>query len=409
MVMKLRPFIGLPLASFLLMTAGAAQAASTIGSFEYLSSTTFATGTRFQGQLVAGLSGIDYNPRTGTFIAQRDNWIGNAGPGGAGQPVAFTLAAQPNGTGGFGLTMTGIDNLGPTPLNGLESIRYDPTGNGIWLTSEAPHTVYHIDPAGNATQLVLDPSVNGRFASGSGNYGLEGLTFTPGGDLWVARENALAGDATNIVRLSQIGRDGALQRQFAYQLDTVNAPNRPGATIANPPSPGVGNNGVSEMLALSDDRFLVMERGWDGIGANANPTGVSHNTIRVYEVDLAGATNVSGLGSLDGGNPFSTVTKTLVFDSASLAGVLNTYDTKIDNIEGMTFGPTLADGRRSLVMVSDNNNSNSQRKTQFLVFGVGAVPEPTTWAMMIVGFGMVGAATRHRRKSARTAVPSLPA
>ncbi|HVF94078.1 MAG TPA: PEPxxWA-CTERM sorting domain-containing protein [Sphingomonas sp.] len=29
------------------------------------------------------------------------------------------------------------------------------------------------------------------------------------------------------------------------------------------------------------------------------------------------------------------------------------------------------------------------------------VPEPATWAMMLVGFGMVGAATRYRRRSAK--------
>ncbi len=31
---------------------------------------------------------------------------------------------------------------------------------------------------------------------------------------------------------------------------------------------------------------------------------------------------------------------------------------------------------------------------------IAAVPEPTTWAMMLVGFGMVGAASRYRRRSA---------
>ena len=30
---------------------------------------------------------------------------------------------------------------------------------------------------------------------------------------------------------------------------------------------------------------------------------------------------------------------------------------------------------------------------------ITAVPEPTTWAMMLVGFGMLGAAMRYRRKS----------
>lgn len=32
---------------------------------------------------------------------------------------------------------------------------------------------------------------------------------------------------------------------------------------------------------------------------------------------------------------------------------------------------------------------------------VAAVPEPATWAMMMVGFGMVGAASRYRRRGAR--------
>ncbi len=32
---------------------------------------------------------------------------------------------------------------------------------------------------------------------------------------------------------------------------------------------------------------------------------------------------------------------------------------------------------------------------------VAAVPEPATWAMMLVGFGMVGAASRYRRRGAK--------
>lgn len=40
-----------------------------------------------------------------------------------------------------------------------------------------------------------------------------------------------------------------------------------------------------------------------------------------------------------------------------------------------------------------------------LTFGsarIGGVPEPATWAMMIAGFGLVGAATRHRKKAKLT-------
>ena len=42
----------------------------------------------------------------------------------------------------------------------------------------------------------------------------------------------------------------------------------------------------------------------------------------------------------------------------------------IDNIEGMTFGPNLPDGRRTLVIVSDNNFSAGQF-TQLIALAAG--------------------------------------
>jgi hypothetical protein len=45
----------------------------------------------------------------------------------------------------------------------------------------------------------------------------------------------------------------------------------------------------------------------------------------------------------------------------------------IDNIEGMTFGPPLPDGRQTLVIVSDNN-FNPGQFTQFIVLAVDIQP-----------------------------------
>ena len=42
----------------------------------------------------------------------------------------------------------------------------------------------------------------------------------------------------------------------------------------------------------------------------------------------------------------------------------------LDNVEGMTLGPLLPDGRRALVLVSDNNFASSQF-TQLLLFALG--------------------------------------
>ncbi len=47
----------------------------------------------------------------------------------------------------------------------------------------------------------------------------------------------------------------------------------------------------------------------------------------------------------------------------------------IDNIEGMTFGPALPDGRQTLVIVSDNNSSPGQF-TQFIVLALDIAPAP---------------------------------
>jgi len=380
----------------------AAHAAAPIVGAQLLSSTQIPTGTWYDGALVFGLSGIDYDAASNQFISQRDNYLANTGNNG--NPVAFTLrpvctAGQP----GFGMQITGVNMLGGAQgISSLESIRYDPRGNGVWLSSEGPNAVYHVASNGTRTQIALPDSVAGRTPSNATNSGLEGMTFAPNSGMWVARENAMTGDATNLIRLSNIAQDGSLLKQFAYTLDIVSATRRNGETIANPPSGGVGNNGVSEILAVDDSQFLVMERGWDGIGANANPQGVAHNYVRIYSVDMGSGSDVGAIRNLDGSLPFTALSKTLLFDSQSpeIAAMLNTYDTKVDNLEGMSFGPTLQDGRRSLVLVSDNNNSGSQRKTQFLVFGLSSgVPEPSSWGMMIVGFGIAGGGLRRRRRT----------
>ena len=53
------------------------------------------------------------------------------------------------------------------------------------------------------------------------------------------------------------------------------------------------------------------------------------------------------------------MTKTEVLD-------LDTLGLTLDNLEGMTFGPRLANGHRSLLLVSDNNFTPGQ-VSQFLL------------------------------------------
>jgi hypothetical protein len=76
------------------------------------------------------------------------------------------------------------------------------------------------------------------------------------------------------------------------------------------------------------NRLIVMERSYAfGVG----------NTIRLFDVDLSGATNVAQFDSLSG-RQYTPAAKKLLFDFASLA-------VRLDNIEGMTWGPRLPGGK----------------------------------------------------------------
>ena len=60
---------------------------------------------------------------------------------------------------------------------------------------------------------------------------------------------------------------------------------------------------------------------------------------------------------------------------------------------------------------SDDEHSLTANLIRFVdqvnpVSSVGAVPEPATWAMMIVGFGLVGGALRRRRPQLSAALAS---
>jgi hypothetical protein len=58
------------------------------------------------------------------------------------------------------------------------------------------------------------------------------------------------------------------------------------------------------------------------------------------------------------------MTKSLAVDMTTTPGL-----SPLDNIEGITLGPKLSEGRQSVVFVSDNNFSPTQ-VTQFLLFAM---------------------------------------
>lgn len=134
--------------------------------------------------------------------------------------------------------------------------------------------------------------------------------------------------------------------QYAYPLDPV-------AYAANPPG-AYKINGVPEILSLENDRLLVMERSYS--------TGRLACVVKLFIADFTHATDIKNISSLKNNTGFVSAEKKLLLNLEDL-GVY------IDNLEGMSFGPRLSNGHRSLILVSDNNFSPLQ-KTQFLLFEV---------------------------------------
>jgi hypothetical protein len=114
-----------------------------------------------------------------------------------------------------------------------------------------------------------------------------------------------------------------------------------------------------EGLALTRDRELVVTS--EGYANSLVDPGTG-KSIKLYDVALPGATNVNGAESLNELRRVRPADKRLLFD-------LDRLRIPLDNEEGLTFGPRLPDGRRSLVLVSDNNFAAS-RFTQFLLFAL---------------------------------------
>jgi hypothetical protein len=135
-------------------------------------------------------------------------------------------------------------------------------------------------------------------------------------------------------------------REFVYQLDAK-------------------KNGVNEMVAVGDDQFLVLERDSEGSSTTA--------FARIFKVDIAGATDVSGVERLAVRNlpaGVRPVEKRLFIDLRDRR--FNLTDPACPaKAEGLAFGPDLNDGRH-LLLVSCDNDFNAQADTKIMAFAVAS-------------------------------------
>lgn len=212
------------------------------------------------------------------------------------------------------------------------------------------------------------PPLQGPLTSGGrDNANFESLTLAPDEQhLFTATEAPLAQDDDPasmtrgaLIRILEFRAGGdsfAPAREFAYPIDAAPKP---------PFTPRLSMNGVVELLALSASELLVLERSYADQSGQGSP---KLNRVRIYRAPLSGATDVSSIPSLRQARGVQPIRKALLLDLDTVAGLVPELAT-LENFEGMAFGPPLADGGRSLLLVSDDNFRSTQR-TAFLQFRI---------------------------------------
>ena len=251
----------------------------------------------------------------------------------------------------FGLTVK-LEGKGKQDF---ECVAWDDANRWIWAGDEHDGSIRAFHPVTGERLRALDvPAVYDAFRY---NRSFESLTIRADGrEMWTCTEDALCrSDAVNkqgaavddgprttrehgsTVRIQKFARatpqsDWKPAGQWAYRTDPIG-----GKNFANK-----ARSGVAEMCCLDDGTVLVLEREMSAKGGGFIP--VPSFRCRIYQIDFADATDVSALSSLNGAT-YRPVSKTAVFDQ----------NTGFAMYEGLCLGPLLADGSRSLLMISDGD------------------------------------------------------
>lgn len=291
-----------------------------------------------------------------------------------------------------------FNGLNPGLLNGNASIlglSFDPEGfavapNGnFYVSDEYGPSVYEFSRNGTFIRVLTSPSniipqqdnntlnyVDGRPTITTGrqdNRGFEGLTLTPDGKkLYAVLQDPLVdegspdGRRSHNVRIVEFDTGtGNSTGQYIYQLESLAEINDriPGTDNDFGANSQGRNIGVSAIIALNDDEFLILERDNRGLGVEdvvgANPVA----SKRVYKISLTGATDVSSI-SLAGTNslpadvvPVSKSTSPFI----DVAELLKAGGLVIpEKFEGITIGPKLNDGSYAIILGTDNDYSVTQ-------------------------------------------------
>ena len=297
-----------------------------------------------------------------------------------------------------------------------ESIRVSNDGKSVFVSDEYGPYVRQFDRA--TGQLIKtftlpanldvanlspvgDTEIGGNTSGRTANKGMEGLSITPDGKTLVGiMQAALIQDTPSDpklngpLRIVTIDIATGTTHEYAYKL--------------------TNGSGVSEIIAINDHEFLVDERDGKGLGDGSNA-----KYKQIFKIDLTGAvdiTNISGSTAVAAAAVTKNTTPFLDIVTALVANGVPTSQIPA-KIEGLAFGQdVMLNGVLTHTLYVANDNDfvpGTAGGNQFFVFGFtdadlpgylaqqlsATVPEPASWAMMVVGFGFLGTALRRAKRT----------
>jgi hypothetical protein len=353
------------------------QVTANINGIKYLGTYNIPFNLKYKNTTVGGLSGIDYDAKKDLYYLICDDRSEK-------NPARFYTAK-------IFITQKGIDSVAFTNVRYMlqpdgevypdnkhnrfkttdpEAIRYNSQNNYLIWSSEGERIVKENDTVlTNPSVLIIRP--NGKYidsfalptalkmnASENGprrNGVFEGMSFADNyKTLYVNVEEPLYEDGPRadvvdnnaFIRIIKFDvADKKAKEQYAYKLEPVAYPAKPENEFKI--------NGVPDILSLGNNKLLVIERSFS--------TGRLPCTIRIFVADLNHATDISTV-TLKNNHSFVPAKKSLLLNMDDL-GIYT------DNIEGVTFGPVLPNGHKTLLFIADNNFAVVE-KAQVLLFEV---------------------------------------
>jgi hypothetical protein len=348
------------------------ETSQAVEKLRFIGDVDFQTGEKFMETEIGGLSGLTYDPAQNKLLAVSDDkgYVGEA------RYYTFDVtldeknfAVKPTAVTRFKTADGSYYKKGVPDFEGIALV-----GKDVLVSSEGsvfgklfqPPELIRFNLNGEFKENLVVPSkfiANGLkdIMSGTrGNKAFEVLSASlDQKDIFMAPEEALFQDGSiSTATLSSTIRIIHYQnlkptQEYAYQLEKVELDKSTEIEVAE--------NGLVDMAVIDSKNFYSMERSYLPLK--------NKNIIRIFKNTIGpDTTDVSKVDSLKNAS-FVPVKKTLLLDLDTIIPQLKSVTKALDNIEGLSFGPVLKNGNRTIIVCSDNNFGKNQR-TMFVAFEI---------------------------------------